>query len=296
MIAEQRTDDSSIALEAGLREHVPGFEVVDRDLDLDRAPGIGLPQVAGSPVAVRRADLLGLDRRGRLVLVLLVDGADDETVLSALDAVAFAQQTRAIAAQHWRARGASAHEEPLVVLIARSFDPRRVAALSTLRANAVRLFELRSLRASGRSAVYLLPRDLEGSTTARTPRTPAELGAVLDDATRALFTDVVRRVGRIDDDLMCELRHDAVHWNFRGRDLCALQVSRERLAGSVGDPPDDFVLEEPRHVEAFLDRVMRAYLSTLDGAGEPRNEREPQSGLFSSVPLLTPEEMAAFRD
>jgi hypothetical protein len=153
---------------------------------------------------------------------------------------------------------------------------------------------MRSLRAAGRSAVYLLPRDLDGSTAPRIPRTPAELGAVLSAGARALYDDVVRRVARIDDEIACELRHDGVRWSFRGRELCALAVSRERLAAAVAEAQDEIALEEPRHVETFLDRVVRAHLRTLDSADEPA--REPPSSLFSTVPLLSPEELAAFRD
>src|SRR5258708_3001520 len=71
-------------LESDLQRLVPGLGVVDRGLLLTRAHARGSEG--------RRADLVLLDEAGRALIVLAVDGRGDETVLAAIDAIAFARQ------------------------------------------------------------------------------------------------------------------------------------------------------------------------------------------------------------
>jgi hypothetical protein len=294
-----------------LREHFPGLEVVDRALELG-------PSADGRTA---RADLAALDACGRVVLVAFVDGGE-ETVIDALDAMALVRANRRAIAQHMRSLGdtssrplvrdpssrpvvcdrssrsgsrATSDLPPLYAIIAEAFAPRTVRALSAAAPRELLLFEVREL-ASRRGTLVTLEPAGDAAVSSGLGHAPP--------ASAALVATAAALIDRIDTELERRDAHDSVVWRAGRRSLCSIAWSGEKLFGVVDDGNCASDLCREADIPVFLDRVLAAHLadlSHLDGAGasdvagRDAADIDRPRGRNSEV-LLTPEELAAFRD
>jgi hypothetical protein len=273
------------AVEADLARLLPDLEIVDRGLDLSRGPVRG--------AFSRRADLVAVDGSGRPLLVLLVDGRGDDTVLTAINALAFARQSGDAVARPAREallRGAAAR----VALVAEAFSSRSLDGLSLLPERELLLFEARKIESGSGSRVRLVRQPL---LPARAGNEAADRGgflATVPEALRGTAELLLRRLARVDAAVECSFGEGTASFRCEGRELCSVEVREGGLFGAIPALERSLPIHGMDDADAFLDEVLREHILLLgEGWGAPplaasTRVREP--------PLLTPEEIAAFRD
>ncbi|MFN0244718.1 MAG: hypothetical protein ACKVWV_17665 [Planctomycetota bacterium] len=270
------------ACERDLGRNFPGFALLDRDLALTADE---------SAPSMRRVDWIGVDATGRAVLVLFVDGHAEETILLALDAITFARASGTELAEHLTARAHASGRAvdrarvPLTVLVAESFDPRVLRALSPLSASAVALLEIGVVRTQAGTHTTLRA---AGSAPAASDLDSTGLIESWPAALRAGAEQLARRLARLGSDVRCVATSDALCWMIAEEPLVWVRNAEGMLVGGLSACADARSLAAESERERFLDDVVRAYV-----------RRDAESEAAAAMPagdLLTPEEIAAFHD
>jgi hypothetical protein len=246
-------------LETDLQRLVPGVGVVDRGLVLTRAHVRG--QVRGSEG--RRADLVLLDESGRALIVLVVDGRGDDTVLAAIDALAFA-----------RASGDA---------LARPTRPLAPREISTRVALVAETFSVRALE-----GLSILPERGPNPAVSR-----ESFLATIPEFLRATADQLLRRLARIDAEIEFTFAEGAVEIRCGERELCVLDVHDGSLRGEIPALDRSLPIRGMDDADLLLDEVLKEHLHDLESIPLVRPTRSPRP---SEEPLLSPEEIAAFRD
>lgn len=291
----QRSAEGDV--EASLRAVLPGLRLVDRDLELDGVP---------------LADLVG-EVDGRLVLVLLVDGEGDGPVLAALDALTAARRDGELLGAHLGLVGPS-RRAPLVLLVAERFGERLRDRLRLLPSDSLWLLERRAVRTARRGAQPLVrlapateasaPMPGEGAGRPAESRIdPQAIGrflAQLPPGPARLGRELIERIARIDPELEHEIRRvsdrEQLWWSFRDRPLCGLAVRDGRLEGRLPESPVPHAIQSVEGIDAFLEWVLSCHLELLDAFADREAVGEVELVPPRREPLLTPEELEAFRE
>jgi hypothetical protein len=291
------------ALEAALRHLLPGFEVLDRGLELE----------AGAS-----ADLVGLDAQGRVVLVLGCDGRGVEPVLGALDALAYARRNREPLQRHLEhprlARGAAVR----VLLVADKFGRSVIERLQPLLGRGIDLYELRSVRSARGETASLAPVSSLAGAEPEVRIAPAAFAAALPAPYAGVAALLVAKMQRIDGELEARATSERVEWSFRARLIARMDWSEGQLSGAAAPRFEARPLGAPAQVEAVLEDVLSHYVRMLEGlvdepepgarepAGHESDAREsesprggssrsdPRSGGSFELPSLSRDELEAF--
>ncbi len=259
-----------------------GFELRDEDLVLDRAPGIGL--AAG---ASRTALCAGLDGEGRGILV--VRGGPREAVLLAIDALAWCDARRAALT---RRLGADPELAACVAVVVDDPDAETLAALATLRAADLRVFEAQNVRSSRGVQLDLTEVVLRGPDGE--PSTPEHWEGRLDGATRSLVERVRAGIARIDPDARSAASGRAIVWRSGSARLVELRTGAGKLEARIRG--ERFDLDPADGVERVLEGALRVYLDTdARNTGEDRGGGAEDVPLLPNGPLLSDDELAALR-
>ena len=312
------------ALEAGLRDVLPGMEVLDRRLVLDDGG---------------RADLALVDATGRLTLVLLADDVD-RTALEVLDTLSFVRRHASLFAHHYRHKVASELAARLFV-IHPSGDERLTLRLAPLLEQGIELFTVRTLSSQSGERAYLVPL-APAHGAAEQPAAEGEdaFFAQLSPELSVLANQVLYRVGRLDDELEMRATSEALLWRFRGEVLVRVERGPQGLSASVSPHRERRAVTTPEDLEPLLEAALARLVPLFERAGggasglsaeamRPREATAPSwrearssvpggladasdaprshSGeddrplraadfLDDEGPLLTPEEIQAFRD
>lgn len=259
-------------LEAELLRLAPGFEVVDRGLVL-------ATRSANSPGA-RRADLVLADGEGSLILAIVVDGSREGTVLGAVEALLFARENAAAMLPSTRPRDVRA----TVALIAEGHSEQSLAALDLLPAD--ELWILEAKRFESASGVRTVLVSLTPPPAIAAPIDPEREAFLrrLPDPIRDAAESLLLRLVRLGGDLRTTFANDRATLRSGTREICSLEIEDGRLRADAPALPRPRGIDRAEDAETFLDEVMRKELSEQGG-------EEGEGG-----PLLTPEEIAAFRD
>jgi hypothetical protein len=180
----------------------------------------------------------------------------------------------------------------LGLIVGPSAPKRLVDALLVLARSELRAF---SVRFGGDATAHRLIEIEPRSDPAH-----EEFFAKLPPAARALAKQVARRLSRIDDELVCAAEPGSLHWKFRGIfPLAAIHNSGAALSADIGGGREPRELQDERDVNRFVERALLEHLAALEGLrsrGAPRRERPGASTISPREPLLSAEELAAFRD
>jgi hypothetical protein len=264
-----------------LQAAMPDLELVDRDLDLG---------------GQRRAQLVGVDASGRLVLVLSIEGDDESTVLSALDGLAFARQNESALASHLRTTRLRPRRVPLVVLVAQSFSQKLLARLAGLDQEALRVLELRTVSSSRGEGSYLVAIHPAGGVPA--PGKPFDARAFVASMpaqSRAVGELLMRRIARVDDELLATAGDGCSSWRLGQDLLCSVVIAGEALEGEVPERASRRIHSEA-DVESFVDEILARYVELL-GEHEPEDAQGGAPALqpVAASAAMTAEELEAFR-
>lgn len=262
------------ALEDALRGVVRGFRVVERDLTL--------------PVGdvERHVDLVGHDAQGRLVLVLVADLVDDAAVLRVVLASSFARESCAHAARPWLDARLDPARSPLVVLVAGGVAEGRLACLALLPAGSVAVLSARAA-----DGILLAPLKLPHI---HGPRGPADLVADWPEDARARGLELLRRVARVDPEIVVRVDAEELRWEWNESELGALACRGGDLRLEECARGETVVLHDDADVDTWLEGFVLAHTTRLAAAN--RSPRPLDLLARGAGPLLTDEEIAAFRD
>ncbi len=268
-------------LQRELDRIVGGLEVLDRSLELDDG---------------QKAELVATDAEGRLVLVLGSTGEGSEPVLACLDALAFARANGALLARHVRADGVRAGADARVFLVAEKLERRVVDRLAPLLGGPVELFELRTLRSAGGARTYLARVQAPATESSAAVGAAAFLDSV-PEAARALARVCLERMRRVDPALVEMADARRVLWSADGRELARLELEGMLL---VGASPAGLRVEltDALGVDVLVEEALAGFAELLRGSvddGRDSRSEDEDASLDPGAPLLTPEEMEAFR-
>lgn len=271
------------ALETGLSEVIPGFAVLDRDLEIGDD---------------RLANLVGVDQGGHLTLVLVVEGDQAEAVLEVLDALAFARQHAGLLRRHLDVRELNPDRDPRVVAVAERFDEVVVGRLTPLVGRELSLFEIRTLRSARGDRAYLTRAAGEEGELEVGMDSPELFIASLPTDSADVASTVIRRLERVDDEIHRAASRTQVLWRKDGELVARIGWSDGTLSGFVDPDPDPMRLRAATDVDPFVERVLERYWGEVET--EPSEDPPADVGGTPSLgltePILTPEELEAFRD
>lgn len=267
--------------DAALRDAFPDVEWLDSDLDLGEG---------------RSVDWVGVDPSGRVVFALNCDGSGDSAVITALDAFVFFERNRAIFAQHLRSARVRVSLNPLVALISDSFSEQLLARLSVLEFESLRLLELRQISSARGERAYLVPvTPSHGRHTPAVRRGPEAFLATLTEAERPIGELLVRRIGRIDEQLSPSAGDGSLSWRFGEELVCSLSRVEGVLEGQVAPAGLPHPILEVAQVESFVDEVLGRYVALLGSAPMTPSSDPSMFAAIDAGMTLTAEEIAAFR-
>lgn len=263
-----------------LQDEIPGFELHDR----------GFIVSAGPPE--RRADWLGTDRDGRLVLVLFVESGDEVVANTVLSALATASEARDAAAGRWPGARLRTDLEPCIVVVAQSFTTRGLRGLSFVAGGSVVALESRALDSATGSKPFLIRRDpsarIEGSAHSAPPFSnwPA--------ITRSEIGRLAHAIERIDPEIERRDLADSSSWHWNGSEI-AHAVSANGLLVARGEHSSAAVpFDAPERRDTWVEHFLTAHCARRSGMQfgvRPLDVLDRSSG-----PLLSDEELAAFQD
>lgn len=276
----ERTDRARLReiLETDLRRFAPDLEVVDRGLLLSR----GAERTSNG----RRADLVLTDGAGTALLALVVDGRPDETVRAAVDALIFARENGAALAM-LRPSGL-APSPPVgatarVAIVAEGYSERCLEALGLFPAGELWILEARRFEAEAGTRHVLVSLTPPPAMADRGDRDRLAFLSRVPDPLRIAAEDLLRRLERLQRGARATFAEDRATVRSGARVIGALEVRDGRIEAEAAAIHPPKPIRTPADAEAFLDDVVRGEL----GGSPP---------VFQEGPLLTPEEIAAFRE
>jgi hypothetical protein len=265
-------------LEADLRRLAPGFEVVDRGLVLSTGRSRAL--------VARRADLVLTDGAGTVLLALVVDGSSEEVLQAAVDALLFAR-SNAEALSLLRPEPPAREGRALVALIAEEYSERCLETLAMLPQDELWILEAKQFQSESGVRTVLVPVTDPPVVAVPTDPERAAFFARVPDPMRDAAESLLARLSRLGDEIRISFAESRATVRSGPREICALECRDEHLEAEAGGSVRPRRLDRPADAEAFLDDVIRSELTEPRGGAERNGEGEP---------LLTPEELAAFRD
>jgi len=276
--------DPLAALVQGLDELVPGLELIDRDLELEG----GL-----------RADLAAADPAGRLWLVRVAGDDPDQAALEALDLCARLARELELLVRHLGPERLRPGRPPRLVIVSPTCDERLAARLAPLAASGVEVIGLRSVKSAAGERAYLVRLEPNGRPVASEVGVSAFLRA-LPARHEALMHELIERMQRLDEELSVSADASAIVWRLGGEVLARVERSADGLAASVAPRHEPLALEGApaleRFVEQALARLVRVLGLARSGPGPEPGPRAVRPAARDDEPLLTDEELQAFRE
>lgn len=257
-----------------LDEDLGGFQLLDEELAL-----VG---DAHLPSAV--VDLVGLDRTGRLVLVLrLQDPRADTALAQALDLAALADARRSLLERHLALPLSAA--PCLVILVGAELPDELIRRVRVVGPARLRLLEARVLRSANGITTSYFPAphaqaseragDIEGFL-GTLPGPSGERAAVL--------VERLRRLGSaVDSRLALTRTGDGLEWRIGTTTLCTLGWRGDELVGRVGGSEGTDAtaaapfraLTDISAMEAFLDAALGRFLALAAGTNATAKQAAP---------------------
>lgn len=270
----EREDSLHRAAQAAFVAAFVGARILDRDVQVGA-------QVAWAWIA----ELVD----GRLCAVMLVPHARDVDAWSAIDGAA---QLAEHQLELRRLFGASRRREtlaPLVVVIAESSSSAFRTRMELLRPERVSAFELLRVTSAAHEHVHL------SALHAHRARAAVPVSVESDGVQLAAFDPLAaleQRLLRLDPAVAVERESHATVFRVHSHELARVEFGAGRVRASVQDMDEGFELGHESDLDPFAARVVERYLELGCWSGAEGGV----ASLALSEPLLTEEELAAFRE
>lgn len=262
-----------------LRREIRGLEILDREF------------VIGADAA-RRAEWIGVDAHGRLHVCVRGTGSDDDVLFSALQACLAAAEIRGPAVRHWPDARIRSDAHPVVVLVSDRFSARVLSAISLIQQGTILAFEVRVLETARGREHYVLRRDARFENAA--PRSPRDVLATWPEAAREQAQRLSDLVRRIDPEIECRADSNALHWSIGDEDVAELACTDGILKADASGSLEARDVADDASRDAWLEQALSAYVARRRGVAS--GVRPLDLMQRNSAPLLSAEELAAFRE
>jgi hypothetical protein len=243
-----------------------------------------------------RADLAGVDAGGRLVLVYLAGEDEDRSTLEVLDLLAFARRQTLLIVRHLSSPKIAEQLDPRVIVVLDSGDSLLAMRLSVLSGAGLELLKLGSVKSAAGEQSYLMPHAPEPGSVSLTPAGVDRFLEALPTELRELGRGLCESLSRLDDDLNVEASIESVTWYFRDSPLVRLESRGGRLRGVVGVQGQAHDLSSARQADEFLEEALSHLVTKMGQFSTGEVPRGGPVGPTAGAPLLTPEEIEAFRE
>jgi len=264
-----------------LDEIVPGIEVVDRDLVFEGGAS---------------ADLVAVDPSGRLYLVQRTHEDADRAVLEALDAACLMRGQTELLVRHCGEGRVNPERAPRLLVVCSGPDARLVERLSALGDAGVLVLAQRTVKSAAGERSYLVRLD-PSSRAVVGPSGVAAFLRSLPARLEPLGSALVERMERLDEELVASGDSTTLVWRLSGEVLAKVERIGELLQASVAPQHEPLPLAEVADLDELVERALGRLVRVL---GLTRKERPlggpPPARERSDEPLLTPEEIQAFRE
>ncbi len=283
MTAKKGNAKSAGPLEIVERELVTAFpqaQVVDRELEI---------------AAGRTIDLVAVDAHGRLLLISLVQGDGDASLLLALDALAFVRRNRDVLAHHLGYPQPRSEGPPLAVLVAERFSDALLARLEGLDPDRLRCLEIRTVASQTRTGTYLvpvLPAGERGQPVASSD--PVDFLEQVPPERRDVAELLLRRLVRVDERLEATVVDHSLTFRQGGELLCTLTLAGGAIGARVATREHTHDIGAPADIDSFLEEVLGRTHELIRAGGDPMVDIALDPHVPSGA-ILTPEEIEAFR-
>lgn len=254
-----------------------GLEVLDRDIVVTNVP------------TERRANWVGVDRDARLVFVLFAEAGDETVAQFVLATCAFGADGLLASAKRWRSANVRVDLAPRVVVIAPSFTTRTLRALSFIASDMLIVLELRSLERADGAEPFLVRVHAPSTETSASRAFDAWPASV-----RGTLERLSREVKRVDPEIDERLQSDSLRWSWRGDEIANVTTVEGVLIVAEAKTRAKIALDDQARHEAWLERFITEHCERRSVV--PHSARPLDLLDRSSEPLLSAEELAAFRD
>jgi len=275
------------ALTEGLDEIVPGLEILDRELAFEGGA---------------RADLAGVDPSGRLHLVLLAGEDADRAALDTLDALQVLRTQMELLVRHLGGGRVNPERAPRLLVVTPTAEEKLGARLAALVDAGVSVLGLRSVKSASGERTYLVRAG--GATGGAGPGGIAAFLRGLPARLEPLGQLLVERMERADEEITASGDGTTVVWRLNGEVLCRVERIGDLLQAGVAPGHEPQTLNDVGDLEKLLARayarlthVLKLTRSDAPRGGGPKLARGPDDAPGAEDgPLLTPEEIQAFRE
>jgi len=283
--ARQKSDEERGPLDSlseGLDDIVPGLEILDRELVLEGA----------------RADLVAVDPAGRLHLVQIAGEDGDKAALEVLDTLRILRANLELFVRHCGEGHVNPERAPRLVVVSLGADARLAQRLSTLADAGVSVLGLRSVKSAAGERAYLVRLD----EAARPAGASGAAGGVavflraLPARLEPLGNALVEKMERLDEELTPSADATTVVWRLGGEVLCRVERIGDLLQASVAPRHEPLPLADTGDLEKLVERALARLVRVLGLTRGERPAEPPRTGAPRGEPLLSPEEIQAFRE
>jgi len=242
-----------------------------------------------------RADLAAVDPSGRLWLVQLAGEDVDRATLAVLELLAVLTRELELVVRHLGSERVQGERAPRVIVVSPSSDARLSLRLAPLAASGVEVVGLRSVKSAGGERAYLVRLDPDGRPSVSASGVAAFLRA-LSVRQEPLVRALLERMERLDEELAVSGDANVLLWRLSGEVLARLERGAENLRASVAPRHEPLALGDSADVERFVEHALARLVRVLGMVRAERPADEPPRAARSDEPLLTPEEIQAFRE
>ena len=261
-----------------LELHLPGLEIVDRELEIRHGDEAG-----------RVAALVGRASGGLLVLIEALEGAPGPAALRALELCALVREHAQDLLRRFECSTG-----PRLVLLADEHAREIEVLLAPLLGPALQLFGVSELRSQAGARFGLVA--LSGARDAHALPTRADFLAGLEAPARALAEFLWERLESPALGARAEIGGAGVRWSDARGVLCNLAREPNGLSGGLAGLDEALALGTEADARAFLDAVLGVHLQRLGDDLEGPVQGTSTAAFNPREPVLSEAEIAAFHD
>lgn len=271
-MSAQPPSDTERLLHGALARAFAGWTLLDHGLLLG----------SGDPV-----EWVGRDSTGQLLLVTLGEAQARASALRALELAVAARTRESDLLDQY------AGSEVRVVLLLDSTQVSVAELLAPLEGRPLLFFECVELNSGQGAHLMLRPIALDNAPLLATREA---FMAALAPQPRACAERIVQTLESPALGARARIEARALHWSAAGAPLCSLHAVEAGLEGRLRGEDSPQVLRSPTDAAQFLDEVLREYLRIPASQPEDLGSITAKTAFDPRAPVLTHEEMAAFRD
>lgn len=271
-MSAQPPSDTERLLHSALARAFAGWTLLDHELQLSSGDAV---------------EWVGRDAAGQLLLVTLGETQARASALRALELAVAARKRECDLMDQY---GGS---EVRVVLLLEAAQVEVAELLAPLEGRPLLFYECVEMHSAQGTQLKLRPIAVDAAPLLATREA---FMAALAPQPRACAERIAQTLESPALGARARIEARTLHWSAAGAPLCSLHAVEAGLEGRVRGEESAQVLRSPTDAAQFLDEVLREYLRNPAAQPEDLGAITAKSAFDPRAPVLTHEELAAFRD